>query len=149
MRVRDADIELLHNVPMLRVLPQPTIEQLAAALEHAEIPRRRVVFEQGERGECFYIVEAGSAEVLRDGRLVDALRRGDCFGEIALLRDRARTATVRASADAPLRVSIVPRTTFLTAVTGYPASAIAGERVVTARLEALAASREPSAGDSG
>jgi len=46
-----------------------------------------------------------------------------------------RTASVSASTDAPLRVSVLPRTTFLTAVTGYPASAIAVEQVVAARLE--------------
>ena len=125
IRVRDADIDLLQNVPMLRALPQPTIEQLAAALEHAEILPGQAVFEQGDSGERFYIVEAGAAEVQRDGRTVETLRRGDCFGEIALLRDRPRTATVRASADVPLRVSVLPRNPFLTAVTGYPASTIA------------------------
>ena len=147
MRVRDADIELLQQVPMLRALPQATIEQLAAALEHAEVPRGSAVFEQGDAGERFYIVEAGSAEVVRDGSIVKTLRRGDCFGEIALLRERPRTATVRASDDAPLRVSVLPRNAFLTAVTGYPASTIAGERVVTARLEALAATPAPSGHD--
>ena len=59
MRVRDADIELLQQVPMLRALPQPTIEQLAAALEHAEIPRGRAVFQQGAPGDLYYIVERG------------------------------------------------------------------------------------------
>ena len=147
MRVRDADIELLQQVPMLRALPQATLEQLAAALEHAEIPGGATVFEQGDAGERFYIVETGAAEVVRDGRTSETLRRGDCFGEIALLRDRPRTATVRASADAPLRVSVLPRNAFLTAVTGYPASTIAGERVVTARLEALAAAPAPSGHD--
>ena len=139
MRVRDADIELLHHVPMLRALPQATIEQLAAALEHAQIAPEHAVFEQGDPGERFYVVEAGCAEVVRDGRPVGTLRRGECFGEIALLRDCVRTATVSASAETPLRVSVLCRNPFLTAVTGYPASAIAGERVVTARLEALAA----------
>jgi Cyclic nucleotide-binding domain/Major Facilitator Superfamily len=149
MRVRDADIELLHNVPMLRALPQATIEQLAAALDYAEIAPEHAVFEQGDPGEHFYVVEAGCAEVVRDGRAVETLRRGECFGEIALLRDSVRTASVSASANTPLRVGVLPRNPFLTAVTGYPASAIAGERVVTARLEALAARPEPSAGDSG
>jgi hypothetical protein len=141
LRVRDADIELLHNVPMLRALPQPTIEQLAAALDHAEVASGHPVFEQGDPGDRFYVVEAGSAEVLRGGRAVETLRRGECFGEIALLRDCVRTASVIASAETPLRVSVLPRTPFLTAVTGYPASATAGERVVEARLEALAAER--------
>jgi MFS family permease len=135
MRVRDADIELLHNVPMLRALPQATIEQLAAALDHAEIAPGHTVFEQGDHGGHFYVVEAGSAVVVHDGRHVETLARGQSFGEIALLRDSVRTASVSASADAPLRVSVLPRTTFLTAVTGYPASAVAGEQVVAARLE--------------
>jgi CRP-like cAMP-binding protein len=135
MRVRDADVELLHNVPMLRVLPQATIEQLAAALGHAEIPAGRPVFEQGDPGERFYVVEEGHAEVTHDGRPVQTLEPGDSFGEIALLRDSARTAGVSASRDGPLRVGILPRAPFLTAVTGYPASAVAGEQVVTERLE--------------
>jgi CRP-like cAMP-binding protein len=118
---------------MLRALPEATIEQLAAALEHAEIARGRAVFEQGEPGERFYVVEAGRAEVLRDGLTVETLGRGDGFGEIALLRDCVRTATVRASAEAPLCLSVLPRSPFLTAVTGYPASATAGERVVSPR----------------
>jgi hypothetical protein len=149
MRVRDADIALLQNVDMLAVLPEPTIEQLAAALDHAEVAPGEAVFEQGDPGERFYVIEAGCAEVMRDGRTVETLQRGECFGEIALLRDCVRTAGVSASPDEPLRVSILPRSSFLTAVTGYPASAVAGERVVTARLEALAAGAEPSAGDPG
>jgi MFS family permease len=141
MGVRDADIEILRAVPMLRALPAATIEQLGAGLEHAEYLPREVVFEQGERGEQFYIVESGRAEVVLDGRVVRTLERGNCFGEIALLRNQPRTATVRASADAHMRVSVVQRNAYLTAVTGYPASLAAGREVVTARLEADAARR--------
>jgi MFS family permease len=141
MRVRDADIEILRGVGMLRSLPAATIEQLAAGIEHAEFAPREVVFEQSERGERFYVVESGGAEVVRDGRVVGTLGGGDCFGEIALLRDRPRTATVRAAEHAPLRVSVLQRRAYLTAVTGYPASAAAGEAIVTTRLDALELSR--------
>jgi hypothetical protein len=141
MGVRDVDIEILRGVPMLGALPATTIEQLGAGLEHAEFVPRQVVFEQGELGEGFYIVESGRAEVLRDGRVVQTLGRGNCFGEIALLRDQPRTATVRASADARMRVSVLQRNAYLTAVTGYPASSAAGHEVVTARLNADAARR--------
>jgi CRP-like cAMP-binding protein len=134
IRVRDADIEILRGIRMLGALPVATIEQLGAGLEHAEFEPGYTVFGQGERGECFYIVESGRAEVILDGRVVGRLGRGDCFGEIALLRDQPRTATVRASADADLRVSVLPRSAYLTAVTGYPAAAAAGDALVTSRL---------------
>ena len=126
---------------MLHALPAATIEQLGAGLEHAEYLPRQLVFEQGERGEHFYIVESGRAEVVLDGRVVETLGRGNCFGEVALLRDQPRTATVGASADAHMRVSVLQRNPYLTAVTGYPASSAAGQEVVTARLRADAARR--------
>jgi CRP-like cAMP-binding protein len=93
------------------------------------------VFRQGEPGDYFYIVQSGRAEVILDGRVVRTLGNGECFGEIALLRDQPRTAGVRASADTPLLVSRLRRSAYLTAVTGYPAAASAGEELVRGRLE--------------
>lgn len=147
MVVRDADIDILRAVQMLRALPAATIEQLAARLQHAEFLPRQTVFQQGERGEYFYVVESGRAEVIRDGRMIRTLGHGDCFGEIALLREQPRTATVRASPDTRMRASVLQRNTFLTAVTGYPASSAAGEEVVVARLKADAERRSASSDD--
>ncbi len=139
MRVRDADIRLLHMVPMLRPLPEATIEQLAATLEHTAVTAREPVLEQGEIGDNVSVVEAGAAEVLRDGHIVETLRRGDCFGEIALLRGCARSATVSASATMPVEVAILSRDRFLTAVTGHTASAAVAEQAVASRLRVLLA----------
>jgi MFS family permease len=146
MSVRDADVETLRAVPMLEALPVATIEQLAAALEHADVEAGRTLFRQGERGEFFYVVRAGHVEVLQDGRLVRTLGAGDCFGEIALLHDRPRTATVRAAVGARLHVSRLRRSAYLTAVTGYPAAAAVGDALVTGRLDADAR-RSTSGGD--
>jgi MFS family permease len=143
MRVRDVDIAILRAVPMLAALPAATIEQLGARLEYAEFGPSQVVFEQGDRGENFYVVESGGAEVVRHGRVVNTLDRGDGFGEIALLGDGPRTATVRAGASRPLRVAVLQRPAFLTAVTGYPVSATAGHELV-ARIQARDAADGPS-----
>jgi len=146
MQVRDADIEILRAVPMLGALPAATIDQLGARLEHAEFAPGQVVFEQGERGDRFYVVESGRAEVLRRGRLVNTLGRGEGFGEVALLSDRQRTATIRASATGGLRVAVLQRPAFLAAVTGYPVSATAGQEAV-ARIQARDAGDVPAATD--
>jgi MFS family permease len=130
MRIRDADIEILRAVPMLAVLPAATIEQLGAGLDHAEFAPGEMVFAQGDAGNRFYVVESGRADVVRDGRVVNTLGRGAGFGEIALLDDRPRTATILASGHELLCVGVLQRPAFLTAVTGYPVSATTGREVV-------------------
>ena len=77
-------------------------------------------------------VRGSSSHPLIDGRSVRELGRGDSFGEIALLRDTPRTATVRATTNATL-VSLT-QDEFLSAVAGHTDSASAAEAVVTSRI---------------
>jgi MFS family permease len=142
--IRDADIQILRAVPMLAVLPAATIEQLGAALDHAEFAPGQTVFAQGDAGDRFYVVESGRADVVRHGRVINTLGRGAGFGEIALLDARPRTATILASGAEPLRVSVVQRSAFLTAVTGYPTSATASREVVDRLTERDAAAEQVS-----
>jgi CRP-like cAMP-binding protein len=134
MAVRDVDIDTMRAIPMLGALPVATIEQLAGALEDVEAEPGHTLFRQGEPGDFFYVVRSGAVDVLQDGKKVRTLGAGECFGEIALLRDQPRTATVRVAGDAALRVSRLRRSAYLTAVTGYPAAAAEGDALAARRL---------------
>jgi CRP-like cAMP-binding protein len=88
--------------------------------------------ERGALGDRFYVLASGRAVVeTADGRSVE-LGPGDFFGEIALLRDVPRTATVRARDE--LRLYAIERDDFIAAVTGHAQSMDAAESVVTERL---------------
>ncbi len=130
--VRDADVSLLQRIPMMRILPEATIEQLAARLTRTELPTSAFVFRQGDEGNEFYVIETGQAEVLRDGRRVHMLEPGDCFGEIALIRRCRRTAAVKAAT--PLTVRGLNAVAFVAAMTGYSRSTQAVEKVIAERL---------------
>jgi MFS family permease len=132
MRVRDADVELLRMIPMLRPLPEVTIEHLAAGLRRTQVPAGGMVFEQGDDGHDFYVIERGRASVIADGRPIRVLGPGDGFGEIALLRACHRTASVHARTE--LTLCSLDQHVFVTAVAGYSASATVADDVVTDRL---------------
>ena len=119
--VHDADVRLLQQVPMLRTLPLPSVEQLARGLVPWDVPAGSAVFEQGDLGDRYYVVESGEVEVIGDGQVVATLGPGDGFGEIALLRRTRRTATVVARTD--IRLRGLGSDHFLAVVMGYTPSA--------------------------
>ena len=86
VRVQDTYIALLQRVPMLRALPEATIEQLAAGVTRSSLLPGELVFAEGDDGDDFYVIEQGQAEVVGDGRPIATIGPGDGFGEIALLR---------------------------------------------------------------
>jgi MFS family permease len=130
--VPEREIELLRALPLFAPLPPATLEHLAARLEGVPVAAGTEVTRQGEPGERFYIVAEGQLDVVIDGRVAVRLGPGDHFGEIALLRDVPRTATVTARTDASLFA--LDRDEFVSAVTGHPASREAADAVVAARL---------------
>jgi len=129
---RDGEITLLKRVAILRPLPMPTIDALAAGVEHTRVAAGEEVFQQGDVGDRFYVIGDGEAEVVGDGRLVSTLSAGDCFGEIALLRDTPRTATVRARTS--LGLYSLARPDFLLAVNGVSASAREADALLRDRM---------------
>jgi MFS family permease len=125
-----AHLERLRGVPFLAVLPVPALELLAGRLSQVRVAAGNNVFAEGDRGDRFYVIDSGEVEILgaRHGP-------GGYFGEIALLRDVPRTATVHAVSDVELVA--LERDDFIGAVTGHAPSAEAAESVIGARLPSL------------
>jgi MFS family permease len=125
-------LELLRGNAIFAPLPAPTLEQLAEALEEVRAAAGEEVVRQGAPGDLFYLVKEGTLDVYVDGRRVQTLGPGESFGEIALLRNVPRTATVQARDDAALYA--LERRDFLGAVTGFAPSLSAAEAVIGMRL---------------
>ena len=125
---------LLISLPMFAPLPLAITDLLAAEIEPRQFPASTVVIREGEPGDHFYLIIEGSATVSVHGAPRPSLHRGDCFGEIALLRDIPRTATI--TAEHPLHTLALGREQFLTAVTGNPTSITAADELAAQRLSA-------------
>jgi MFS family permease len=137
------ELRLLASVPIFAPLPGGSLEHLAARLVPLRIDPGETIIREGDEGDRFYIVAEGRLDVSQDGVAISELGPGGYFGEIALLRDVARTATVKAKTPAVLYA--LDRNEFLAAVTGHPQSAEAAESVMSARLAGPAASGYRSA----
>ncbi len=106
--------------PVLAPLPAPTIERLARGVTQTTVPAGSVIVTQGEPGHRYFLITAGTARVTVDGLTRRDLGPGRSFGEIALLRDVPRTATV--TAVTAVQLVSIERENFLEAVTGHPRS---------------------------
>jgi MFS family permease len=134
-------LQRLRQVSFLSLLPEPTLEQLAKTVVEEPMSTGDEVVSQGERGDRFYLIESGSVDVFVDGERVTSLGPAEYFGEIALLRDMPRTATVRAREDGLLLT--LSHEAFVTAVAGYTPSRASAEAVVGLRLGPARASHVP------
>ncbi|MCM2257109.1 MAG: ABC transporter transmembrane domain-containing protein [Vicinamibacteria bacterium] len=129
----------LRGVPILRDLPEPFLERAASLFVTEHFAAGRAIVERGERGDRFYIVVRGTVEVShrveRAGRLA-ALTDGDYFGEIALVRDEPRSATVRAVT--PTICISLSREHFLGLLEAAPEVRAAIEATIAQRVSAQA-----------
>jgi MFS family permease len=146
------EIALLRSLPLFAELPAPAIEGLAAALTPIHLAAGTVLIRQGSRGDAYYAIAAGELDVLHDGHFLRRCGRGEGVGEIALLRDIPRTATVIAHSAAT--VYQLNRDLFLTQVLGHAPTRRQADRIATTRLAADAApsdghTRAPDAPEPG
>jgi CRP-like cAMP-binding protein len=126
---------LLRSIPIFAPLPEAVLEQLARDGRVIKMSAGNRIISAGESGDDFYVIVQGEAEVEASGKPSRLLHEGDSFGEIALLRDVPRTATVTATSNGELLA--LGRDSFLSAVTGNPDSAAAAHAVAAARLGSL------------
>jgi MFS family permease len=132
--VPEEQLRAIEVVPFLAVLPVVRREALATELERVELPAGVTLFAKGDRGDRLYILTAGALEIELD----PGPKREDApafVGEIALLRDVPRTATVRALTDATLWA--LDGSHFVDAVVGHTRSRTAADAVIATRGVAL------------
>jgi len=114
-------IRLLRVTSLFGSLPGPVLESLARGSEMIDFPSGATIIRQGEPGDHYFVIARGTVEVSVDGGRVRSIGRPAGFGEIALLANLPRTATVTTLE--PVSVLAIERTHFLAAVTGHDESA--------------------------
>jgi MFS family permease len=126
------ELRILASVPIFSPLPGASLEHLAGRLVPLRLEPGTIIVREGDPGDRFYIVAEGEVEITSEGAPLTRLEAGGYFGEIALIRDVPRTATVVAKT--PVVLYALDREDFLAAVTSHVPSEQAAEEVVSARL---------------
>lgn len=126
------ELRVVRRIPMFRPLAAPVLERLAAEATLRAVVRGERVITEGERGDRFFVVVTGRVGVSVGGAQMREAGPGEGFGEIALLHDIPRTATVEALEDTELLA--IAREPFLSALTGQPRSRTIADRLATQRL---------------
>jgi hypothetical protein len=138
---RGDGIALLRTVRVLDPLPLPALEQLASDLTPQRVAAGEIVFAQGDEADGCYVIERGRVSVIGDGRPVAELGPGELVGEIGLLRQVPRTATVRAVTDLDLRRLDGGR--FVRVVTGWETTSTRAGHHVDDLLDRFTPGTEP------
>ncbi len=131
------EVDLLRQIPLFSKIDPSKLKLLAFTSERLTFGSGQDLFQQGDVGDTAYIIIDGEAEVLVDspsGQLsVAKLGKNDLVGEIAILIDVPRTATVRAASE--LTTLAIPKDQFFRMITEYPQMAIEIMRELAQRLE--------------
>ena len=135
MQLRD-EVELLRRVPLFSGVAPAKLKLLAFTSDRVSFDSGQVLFKQGDPGDAAYVVLSGSADVLvssQSGEIkVATIEPNSIVGEIAILCDVARNATVRANA--PLETLRIPKDHFLKMLAEFPEMAVEIMRVLADRL---------------
>jgi CRP/FNR family transcriptional regulator, cyclic AMP receptor protein len=139
---QDAKVALLKQAALFEGLSRKQLTQIARLSDDLDMPAGSVLCREGTRGQEFFVIIDGEAEVTRGGRHIATVRSGDFFGEIALLERVERTATVTAAT--PLRFFVISDRAFNSVLDTDPTIERALLRALARRL--LALSGDPTSG---
>ena len=132
------EVELLRNIPMFANIEPSKLKLLAFTSERMTFKAGDTLFKQGEPGDSAYVIIAGEANVIVDtpkGPLTVAkLKRNDIVGEIAILCDVPRTATIQAASK--LEAMVIAKDLFFRLVMEFPQMAVEIMRELARRLDA-------------
>jgi CRP-like cAMP-binding protein len=124
--------ELLRGLDLFAPLPMATVATLAVRCRHESAEPGAAVIREGAHGDTFFVVEAGDIAVLKNGVVQRIEGSGEYFGEIALMHDTPRTATVLAKT--AVQLLAIDRADFLAAVGSHPRSQHYAERIASERF---------------
>lgn len=137
---RDEKLDLLRTVPIFAGLGRREIERLGQLCDEVDLPAGRVLMRQGESGGEAIVIVEGRARVERDGRTVAERTSGDVIGEISLLGEGPRTATVTLTE--PSRLLVIGHREFHTLMDEMPSVRLTILSALAQRIREL----EPDAG---
>jgi CRP-like cAMP-binding protein len=114
----DTKVEALKRAPLFESLSRPELEELAKRTDDLDFAAGKVLCKEGESGGEFYVIMSGEVEVTRGGKTLATVGDGGFFGEVSLVQDVPRNATVTATT--PIRSFVLTRGRFLKLLDDQP-----------------------------
>ena len=115
---KDVKVEMMKKVPLFSRCSGADLGDIASIADEIDLPDGRVLTRQGERGREFFVLLKGEVDVSQNGEHVQTLSEGDFFGEIALISDEPRTATL--TAKGPIRALVITDRAFRSLIERAP-----------------------------
>jgi CRP-like cAMP-binding protein len=115
---RNTKIDLIRRAPLFSNCSKKELEAIAGIADEIDLPKGKTLIREGERGREFFVLLEGTADVFKGKRKISTMGPGDFFGEIALISDSPRTATVVART--PLRALVITDRAFRTLLEQQP-----------------------------
>ena len=95
-------IEILKNIPFFSELSEEDLQQIAEEVKMEYFPADHTIFNEGDTGEIMYVIKRGQVQVIRDNAILATLSDNAFFGEMALVSDEPRNATIKTVTDVEL-----------------------------------------------